>query len=1304
MVNRVFSAFTGATIAASLLLATAAGPVSADDTEIYQAEYNAATGSRPKVLIVFDDSGSMRGEIDQQRPPYDPNATYNSSVSANRIYWSTDGSVPGTGSNNYFAATQNRCASSYDSLDDAGRFTPERARRWVNSSIQQGQCTTACPTGTTYRNPAGPNNAGCYLEVTTTAPAAKLVRVQNDGSNNSCPNSLIYVDPPGGNNDGCYEWQTSAAPLTGWIYRQNDSGNNCPSGLSRLIVDPPGSNNRYDACFEEVTDPELAETTEWQYSGPQVETCEADTTIPGSWSGLSSNARTPPHVECLDDVNNTNPDNGSGQADGFPQANATDGNEYDTSVDNNVDWGNTAYTFYTSHYMDWWHDDSLVQARSKIDIAADVITTIIDTNTSIDFGLLEFNRSQGGRVTQRIIQDMTANDRTNLMNLVDGLEPAGVTPLCESTYEAYLYLAGENPKYSGQASWNTTSNGWRHDEAPVDTAAISGGSYVSPNSDCAYTYVIIMTDGLPNDDTDANDEIETLTGTTCGNYDSEDGFIKNCMPDLAEYMATNDLDGDTTNGDQFGITYTIGFDTDQQLLQDTADKGKGEYYTAENAAELTEAFQGALVSILSRDTTFTSPAVAVDTFTRTQSRDEVFYAMFKPGESVDWVGNIKKLKLDIDNGTATLVDANGNAAVDTDTGDIKSTAVTFWGTGQDGGTVEEGGVGALLAARNPSGRSLYIDTGVNGALEALNTTNIDAAAMGAVSNAALYNIFGASTSAAFTQQIRWAQGYDAYNREGDANTDNTNNPRSWILGDILHSQPLVLNYGATGGVYTVANPDLRIIVGSNSGFVHMFKSLDGQESWAFFPKELASILPLRRRDAVSSDHVYGMDLTPVAYTYDANADGTIVAADGDKAWAYFGMRRGGSSYYALDVTNPNTPSFMWRIGPDVSGFGELGQSWSEPKVTRIPGYVDGNGVSKPVLIFGAGYDTNKDSSGVGSADSQGRGVFIVDAQTGALIWSVTPGANSANNMSETGLLNSVPGDVTVLDSNGDELTDRIYFGDTGGNLWRIDLPGNTLPTSTQDTWFISKLGDFNGGTAPTDRRFFNAPDVVRVRFDGEAVDAVVIGSGDRTNPNATDVDNSLYMVRDRGTVPYSTDVPTTTECSDPDFFDFRCGQPYSDSDLYNITDNVLTNGTDTEKAAAKEALRLANGWRLDLANAGEKSLAKTLTINGRIFATTFTPSTLLNDINVCEPQAGTGLLYVIDLYEGDRSTINLGGIIPDTPSVHFGDDGQIRVLLPPGTPATSVNQPGEVDCSGGVCDVNEFLRAPYGNYWFQEDY
>ena len=83
---------------------------------------------------------------------------------------------------------------------------------------------------------------------------------------------------------------------------------------------------------------------------------------------------------------------------------------------------------------------------------------------------------------------------------------------------------------------------------------MSAGNYVSPNTDCAYTYVIIMTDGEPSYDEGANNAIESLTGEACGDYDNYEGESKkNCLPELAEYMATNDLDGDTTNGSQFGI-------------------------------------------------------------------------------------------------------------------------------------------------------------------------------------------------------------------------------------------------------------------------------------------------------------------------------------------------------------------------------------------------------------------------------------------------------------------------------------------------------------------------------------------------------------------------------------------------------------------------------------------------------------------------------------------------------------------------------------------------------------------------------
>ena len=52
---------------------------------------------------------------------------------------------------------------------------------------------------------------------------------------------------------------------------------------------------------------------------------------------------------------------------------------------------------------------------------------------------------------------------------------------------------------------------------------------------------------------------------------------------------------------------------------------------------------------------------------------------------------------------------------------------------------------------------------------------------------------------------------------------------------------------------------------------------------------------------------------------------------------------------------------------------------------------------------------------------------------------------------------------------------------------------------------------------------------------------------------------------------------------------------------------------------------------------------------------------------------------------------------------NFGEDGKIRLLLPPGSPPDGDGEDGDV-CANGVCDIGEAFRAPYGNYWFQEEY
>ena len=107
-----------------------------------------------------------------------------------------------------------------------------------------------------------------------------------------------------------------------------------------------------------------------------------------------------------------------------------------------------------------------------------------------------------------------------------------------------------------------------------------------------------------------------------------------------------------------------------------------------------------------------------------------------------------------------------------------------------------------------------------------------------------------------------------------------------------------------------------------------------------------------------------------------------------------------------------------------------------------------------------------------------------------------------------------------------------------------------------------------------------------------------------------------------------------------------------------------------------------------------------MTIYGKVFFTTFSPDAA--QLNLCVPTPGTARLYSVGLQDASQvqdfdSDGNLehswiiGSLIPDTPSIHFGSDGEIRLI-------TNL---GEDDI---VIEDIASLPAPYGSYWFQEGY
>jgi type IV pilus assembly protein PilY1 len=143
--------------------------------------------------------------------------------------------------------------------------------------------------------------------------------------------------------------------------------------------------------------------------------------------------------------------------------------------------------------------------------------------------------------------------------------------------------------------------------------------------------------------------------------------------------------------------------------------------------------------------------------------------------------------------------------------------------------------------------------------------------------------------------------------------------------------------------------------------MRMFSNTDGQEVWGFIPRAVMPVLKRLKDNTVGTPiHPVTVDGAPVAYMEDQDGNGNIES--GDKVYVYFGLRRGGTSYYALDISDRNTPQLLWVIKKGDTGFEELGQTWSTPRVGKIR-YTEGSTPkTEPVLIFGGGYDTNKDRS------------------------------------------------------------------------------------------------------------------------------------------------------------------------------------------------------------------------------------------------------------------------------------------------------------------------------------------------------
>jgi type IV pilus assembly protein PilY1 len=561
--------------------------------------------------------------------------------------------------------------------------------------------------------------------------------------------------------------------------------------------------------------------------------------------------------------------------------------------------------------------------------------------------------------------------------------------------------------------------------------------------------------------------------------------------------------------------------------------------------------------------------------------------------------------------------------------------------------------------------------------------------------------------------------------------------RASVHGDVLHSRPAVINYNRNSTSTVTDNNDVYVFYGANDGMIHAVRGgqatdgTAGNEQWTFIAPEHFSKLKRLRNQAPTISSVnpkdYFFDGPIGIYTLDANNDGKYTTGDssGDKVYLFLAMRRGGRMMYALDVTDPTSPKLLWKkgctnatgtgtTGGCDTGWDQIGQTWSQPQPVYLRAYP-----TTLALVFAAGYDpsvedfqscvvTSYGSTSVSAVTgvsfpnpmstancppsggststasrSMGRGIFIVNAATGAILKRIGP--DSGADLVASGMTYAMPGDIAILKNRTNAAArspsagienvpsgymDKIYATDTGGNIWRVDV-ADADPTK----WVVNKFASIATASASSTttgtpaaanmRKFEFQPDVVYTSDANGAYDAVLVGSGDREHPFDQVVNNRFYMFKDRNTATlyalgnvgtntpatvYDTNAADTTPATGAAIV---YPAALTESNLFDITNGCLQDATlcstGQTQAQAASALLAASGWMMQLANTGEKTIAPATTAAGTVIFNTNQPkqdtvtgtsqNVGANASNACTSDLGTARQYGINFQNGNAANI-----------------------------------------------------------------
>lgn len=614
--------------------------------------------------------------------------------------------------------------------------------------------------------------------------------------------------------------------------------------------------------------------------------------------------------------------------------------------------------------------------------------------------------------------------------------------------------------------------------------------------------------------------------------------------------------------------------------------------------------------------------IPADPLTPYQLSNDVYNSIFAPSDQQSWYGNLKKYAVLHENETegGNIIRLKGSV-------DFKDKWNGNKVEKMDGSILFTGGVLDQLKTLRPdktavSTRKLWInrdcqDNGTFAESNSLKAIGVDYVADLSVARCAA----NSSAKDTFSGYLINLLGYQIDPQAVTATTLAQSEPL-WQLGMPLHSTPLKITQYAKFRANGEIDRDDYIIFGSTQGLLHVVDADNGKEKFAFVPNEMLENSKQRdaftaKRQGIYQNMPYGIDGAWTAYTeyaYGMN-DGKVIATVGQvgsgdssikgKQVLYGGLRMGGRSYYALDLADLEQPKLKFHINPDQAAVNTplsyMGQSWSKPTLT----YVNWKGQRKLVMLVGGGYDMGYESKDYNPARAKGAGVYMFDASNGDLLWWASADASNKNEGLTDNALKvetmqfSIVSRINAVDRDGDGLMDHLYFGDLGGQVWRIDLNAGMSGNNASFAKRATRLLNLHKADV-TSPRFYDAPSFSIYGYE-KPLAVISIASGNRSMPANDTSSGEIYNLFDHDVTQgnlYASNFSLTTQDID---------LTTAGKALASMLTAEEIRGKNIEEVKAL----MPNGWTLAFDH-GKKIIDEMAVINKNLYASVYDPGETLS--------------------------------------------------------------------------------------------